>query len=190
MSRTILAGFLGAIVLMIWGFLSWDVLPFHRSTMHALGNEDAVVAALKAGNAANGTYMIPAMGTDEASKKAAMEKMKAGPTAWVHYHSDGYDQMDVMYLVKGFFICMVSSMLAASLLSKLSWSLASKFGARVGFVMVLGVFLAVAGRISDWNFMGYPADFTLALVADDIIGWTLAGLVIAWRIKPMMTKKA
>ena len=131
--------------------------------------------------------MVPGMGTDEASKKAAEEKMKTGPTAFVQYRSGGYDM--AMYLLKGFLIYFFSAMIAASLLSKLSWSLASKFGARVGFVMMLGLFLAVASRLSDWNWMGYATDFSLHLAADNIIGWTLAGLVIAWRIKPMMTKK-
>lgn len=188
MSRTILAGFLGALVLMIWGFLSWEVLPFHKSAMHSVSNEDAVLTALKAGNAETGAYMVPGMGTDEASRKAAEEKMKIGPTAFVHYRTGGYDM--AMYFIKGFLIYFFSAMIAASLLSKLSWSLASKFGARVGFVVTLGIFLAVTSRIGDWNWMGYATDFSLGLAADDIIGWTLAGLVIAWRIKPMMTKKA
>src|SRR5690242_12112914 len=83
MSRTILAGFLGAIVLFAWGFVSWVILPFHGQTTHALPNEDAVAAALKSGNAESGAYRIPAIGGDEITKKAEMEKMKTGPIAWI-----------------------------------------------------------------------------------------------------------
>jgi hypothetical protein len=188
MSRTILAGFLGALVLFIWGFISWDILPWHSLTTHTLSNEEAVVAALKSGNAESGSYMVPGMVNGEASKKAQMEKMKAGPIAWIHYSNIGMGEMDPMYFIKGFLICFFAACVAASLLGKLSWSLASKFWARVRFVMTLGIFLAIAGRLVDWSFLGYSASFSLNLAGDDIIGWTLAGMVIAWRMKPLMTK--
>ncbi|MDP4221208.1 MAG: hypothetical protein Q8916_05080 [Bacteroidota bacterium] len=189
MMRTIVAGFLGAVVIFMWGFLSWAVLPWHKTTTHGFSNEDAVVSAMKSGNAETGTYMIPAMpdGTD-ASQKSHTEKMKSGPVAIVHYSTTGYADMDIMYLLKGFLVLFVSATLAASLLGKLSWSLASKFGARVRFIMTVGLFLAFAGRLSDWAFLGYSTSFSLNLVADDLIGWTLAGLVIAWRFKPLVAK--
>ncbi|MFI5264631.1 MAG: hypothetical protein ACHQM6_08960 [Candidatus Kapaibacterium sp.] len=188
MGRIILAGFLGALVLFIWGFLSWAVLPFHSQTTHALPNEDAVAAVLKSGNAESGTYRIPGIGNTEATKKAEMEKMKVGPIAWIHYRQEGYGDMDPMYLIKGFLILFFGATIAASLLGKLSWSLASKYGARVRFIMMIGIFLAIAGRLGDWAFLGYSTSFSLNLAADDIIGWTLAGLVIGWRIKPLMAK--
>ena len=189
MSRNLFAGFLGAVVLMVWGFVSWEVLPFHGKTIHTLSNEDAVVSVLKSGNPETGTYQIPGMGEgSEASKKAQMEKMETGPVAWLHYSREGYGEIEPMYYVKGFLIFFFSSMIAASLLGKLSWSLASKYGTRVRFVAMMGIFLAIAGRLGDWNWLGYSTGFSLSLVADDIIGWTLAGLVIAWRIKPLMTK--
>ncbi len=189
MGRIILAGFLGALVLFFWGFFSWEVLPFHKMTAHSLSNEDVVVSALRSGNAETGTYMIPAMpGDNDAEKKAHLEKMKSGPVAMLHYSTTGYAGFDLMYMLKGFFVLFLSSMIAASLLGKLSWSLASKYGARVRFVMMVGIFLAITARLGDWAFMGYSTSFSLNLAADDIIGWTLAGLVIAWRMKPMMTK--
>src|SRR5438067_2195357 len=58
MGRILLAGFLGAIVLMIWGFLSWAVLPWSGQSMLKLPNEDTVLSALKAGNAESGMYVI------------------------------------------------------------------------------------------------------------------------------------
>ena len=191
MGRIILAGFLGALVLFFWGFLSWEVLPFHKMTTHSLSNEDAVVSALKSGNAETGTYMIPAMPeANEAAKKAHLEKMKSGPVAWLHYSTTGYEEVDMMYFIKGFIMLFFSAMIAASLLGKLSWALASRYGARVRFVMMIGIFLAITARLGDWAFMGYSTSFSLNLAADDIIGWTLAGFVIAWRMKPMMTKTA
>lgn len=187
MGRIILAGFLGAVVLFIWGFLSWAVLPWNEQSIHTLPNEDAVLTVLKSQNLENGLYRIPGhKDNSEASKKAAYEKMKTGPMAMIHYSNDGMDMPG--YMLKGFIILFLAAVAAASLLGKLSWSLASKYGARVRYVMMLGIFLVIAGRLSDWAWYGASTSFILTVAINDIIGWTLAGLVIAWRMKPMMTK--
>ena len=104
MGRIIFAGFLGALVLFFWGFLSWAVLPFHSQTTHTFPNEDAVTAALKSGNAESGAYRIPGLGGNEATKKVEMEKMKAGPIVWIQYHQEGYGEVDPVYYLKGFLI--------------------------------------------------------------------------------------
>ncbi|MEI8133966.1 MAG: hypothetical protein WCH46_02665 [bacterium] len=187
--RVIIAGFLGAIVLFIWGFISWAVLPWNAQTMHTIPNEDSVLNMLKAQHLETGLYRIPnEMRKDEASRNAAYEKMKAGPIAIINYSNDGMDSGT--YMLKGFIVLLLSAIMGALLLSKLSWALASKFSARVQYVMMLGVFIAVAGRFSDWAWFGTSTSFTIAVAIQDIIGWTLAGMVIAWRMKPTMTKKA
>ena len=190
MSRILLSGFLAALVLLIWGFISWEVLPFHGMTIHQLPNEDAVVATLKSGNVGSGAYMIPGMPEkgDAAARNATMEKMKHGPLGMLHYNTEGMSDMMWMYYVKGFLVYLLAAMVASSLLGKLSWSLASKYGARVRFVMMIGVFLALTSRLGDWAWFGYSTGISAVLAADDIIGWTLAGMVIAWRIKPLMVK--
>jgi hypothetical protein len=189
MIRIIIAGFLGAVVLFIWGFISWAVLPWNAQTMHTLPNEEAVMSVLKSGNLETGLYRIPGeMGKDEAARKAQYAKMETGPIAMIHYSTEGMSGPS--YMLKGFLVYLFSAIIAASLLGKLSWSLASKYRARVKYVMILGFFLAIAGHIGDWAWFGNSASFTLALVINDIIGWTLAGLVIGWRMKPLMTKTA
>ena len=104
----------------------------------------------------------------------------------IQYSTTGMDMST--YMLWGFVAYFLAAIVAASLLGKLSWSLASKYGARVRYVMTLGIFLALAARVTDWGFFGYSASFTLVLAINDVIGWTLAGLVIAWRMKPLMAK--
>src|SRR5439155_6103238 len=108
-------------------------------TMHSLQNEDAVLAALKAGNPESGFYRIPGEKdhSDEAGRKAIYEKMKAGPVAMIHYSTEGIEMP--IYMLKGFLVYLCAAIVAASLLGKLSWSLASKYGARVKYVMTLGI---------------------------------------------------
>jgi hypothetical protein len=71
-------------------------------------------------------------------------------------------------------------MIAAWLLSVASERILAKFSRRVLFVAVLGLFLAVFGDISSEK----PLDLILLSSVQNLISWTLAGLVIAWRIKP------
>ena len=35
----------------------------------------------------------------------------------------------------------------------------------------------------DWNWLGFPLEFSMPIALDGIIGWSLAGLVIAALIK-------
>ena len=41
--RIILAGIIGAIILFVWGSVSWMLLPYHTQTISHLTNEDAVL---------------------------------------------------------------------------------------------------------------------------------------------------
>jgi hypothetical protein len=50
---------------------------------------------------------------------------------------------------------------------------------RVGFLVVVAVTAGVICHVSDWNWWGFSAGYTAVAFADLIIGWTLAGMVIA-----------
>ncbi len=184
--KSLIASLLGALVLFIWGFISWAALPFHTSTMRGLSNEDTVIAALRSGNASTGVYQMPSM--NGPNKEAAEAKWKAGPMAMVFYSAEGMNNM-AMYFIKGFIVYVIAVWIAVMMLSKISWSLAS-YGNRVRFMAMIGLILAVGGRLNDWAFMHFPTDFSLLLAADDVIGWTLAGLVVARIIKPAIMKAA
>lgn len=180
MKKVLLASVLGGLTLFIWGAISWMALPFHNSNLHGLSNEDAVIAALKAGNATTGTYRIPAMTAD------AMEKMKVGPNAMIQYTAEGVEP-GAMYYLRGLLVEIVAMWIAVMMLSKISWSLAS-YGNRVKFMMMIGLILVVAGRFSDWAFIGNSFEFTALFAADDLIGWTLAGFVVAKLTTPQLAK--
>lgn len=180
MKKILLASVLGGLTLFVWGAISWMALPFHSQNMHGLSNEDAVVSVLKSGGATTGTYRIPAITPD------AMQKMKAGPNAMIQYTAEGVEP-SALYYLKGLLIEIIAMWIAVLMLSKISWSLAS-YGNRVKFMMMIGLLLVVAGRFSDWAFMGNSLGFTLVFAADDLIGWTLAGLVVAKFTTPKLAK--
>ena len=77
----------------------------------------------------------------------------------------------------------VLGVLLAFLLSKVAASLGS-FGARVAFVAGVGLIAGVALLVPYWNWYGFPTNFTVASLADQLIAFCVAGLILAAFIKP------
>jgi hypothetical protein len=91
--------------------------------------------------------------------------------------------MGVGVMVSGFVIDLLSAMLAAALLSCAAGGCCDTYFKRVGFVASLGVFLGLMAHGTYWNWMNFPADYTLLFIVDVVIGWTLVGLAIAGVVK-------
>ena len=86
-------------------------------------------------------------------------------------------------LLGGFIIDLLAAMLAAALLS-CTGACCRGYGARVGFVFGLGVFTALIAHGGYWNWMYFPLDYTIAFMIDVAVGWLLAGLAIAYFVRP------
>ena len=77
----------------------------------------------------------------------------------------------------------ISRFLSALLLVKALGGVPS-FGARVLFVTQLGLFARIVADIPYWNWYDFPLDYTISTIYDEVIGFFLVGLVLAWRLKP------
>src|SRR2546423_521099 len=53
------------------------------------------------------------------------------------------------------------------------------FGARAGFITLVGVLAAITTNIPYWNWYGFPTSYTVAYMFIEIIGFLVAGLVAA-----------
>jgi hypothetical protein len=76
----------------------------------------------------------------------------------------------------------VLMLLAAFLLAQAAGALGSFLG-RAFFVAALSLFGWLDIHISYWNWYGFPTDYTLATLVDALVGYLLAGLVLAWLVK-------
>lgn len=183
MKRILLGGLSGGIVLFVWGFVSWMVLPWHNVTLNAFGDENAMVAAVAANAPTRGIYMIPGeqeMAGLSAEEKAAFaeagrKRMAEGPFVFAAVSPQGAGGMGPA-LIGSFLIQFLGAMLATLLLLR---AMAMPYLAKVAFVMLLGLFAGIVAHAPYWNWWGFPADYTLVAIADLVIGWFLAGLVIA-----------
>lgn len=89
-----------------------------------------------------------------------------------------------LHILYELFCILVAPIIAAWLLSLTSEKVLAKYSRRVLFVTILGLFLAVFGDVLSEK----PNDRILLSSINSLITWFLAGLVIAWRIKPIGKK--
>ncbi len=105
------------------------------------------------------------------------------PYIFMLYVAEGFDAADPTPFINGFILAFVTASLAAYLLSLVMGSFAG-FSQRLTFVVLIGLFAALVSHVSAWNWMLFPTNYTVVMALDLIIGWALAGAVIAWIIKP------
>lgn len=185
MFKSLLWGaFLGGIVVFAWSFVSWTVLPWHTSQMQAFTNEDAVAEVIAKHMSTAGVYYMPASPKNYASlsaeeRKAAdarmEEKMKAGPTMLgVVLPSQ------VMNMPKMMGASLLFDFLAALLVTMLVMKTGDMtYAGRVSFIVTFALAVGIIAFVPQWIWFGYPTGWTLVMIADTLICWLLAGLVIA-----------
>ena len=180
----ILGGLLGGLALFVWGSISWMLLPWHLMTLEKFMDEATVAKALLANAGVSGVYLLPnphkhEPGMSEEQKRAeeaeGMKRMVQGPFMFASVSLAGVGNMGHPLL-----ITLLGNILSA-LLS--TWMLLKTNGlrylGRVGFVLLIALTAAIVGYLPDWTWWRFSTSFTAVSVADLLLGWFLAGLVIA-----------
>lgn len=183
--RLIIGAIIGGIVMFCWGAFSHMVLPVAEIGIKTLpaANEAAVVTAMKANIPEHGMYFIPGLENmkhaTEAEQEAWSKKYEEGPTATIVYHPVGRPVFGLRQLV----VELASNILAALVVGIIfTWSVAS-FGKRVIIAVLIGFTGWASICISYWNWYRFPKEFMMAEGFDQVVGWLLTGLVLAFIIK-------
>lgn len=184
MKKIIIPSLIAAIVVFIWMFISWTLIPWHDIDMKTI-NDQALVEQMKASLSEPGIYLYP--GEPEEATDTGMQKWKeqhkAGPLIhFMVYNPKGAEWDMAMPLIKSFLINFISAFIAAVLLM-MTLTQNPGFLRKSVFVMLLGLFAGFVGPFVEWNWWSYPLGYTIVGVVDLCITWFLAGLVLAWRIK-------
>jgi hypothetical protein len=185
--RILLAGILGGIAMFAWSFVAHMVLPLGTTGFREIPNEQAVLAAMNSTmGQQSGLYMFPGLGDKPSMKEvnAAMpqyeKKLASNPHGILIYHPPGGKPMEPRQLVIEFLTEVVESLLAAWLLAHAGLT---RYAARVGFVVVIGLVAAIATNIPYWNWYGFPSNYTIAYMTTTIVAFLVAGLVAAAILK-------
>jgi len=176
--KWMIATLAGAATMFVWGGIS-HLMLLKGIGFTRMSNEERIVSTLRTSLPGDGLYFFPSIdlrGNPTREERAAWEaRFRAGPTGMVVYHAAG----DAPVSPKKVSVQFVSHVVAAGVLAYLlSFTIAS-YWKRVGLAALLGVFGLFAITSIYWNWYGFPNAFFLAQGVDMIVGWALAGAVIA-----------
>lgn len=181
MGRLLIAGLVGGIAMFIWSSLAHTVLPLGETGLQMVAPDSAVAATLQAELADKaGLYGFPGVGgdphRDEAAMAAMTEKMKTGPSGLIVYHQAGFNPPMTTLMGKELALEIVQSLILAWLLAGLA---VSGLAARTLAATAVGVAVGIGTNGSYWTWWGFPTDYTAAAVVIQVVGYAIAGLVIA-----------
>ncbi len=174
----IIAGLLGGLTLMAWIFLINGIFGFRNQIdMKQVPNESQVYELLKNNIAEPGRYLVnPELNTSNTFP--ANE-----PVFSILYGGMGHEAAGGQSLFK-LILAFIAATLGAWLLSLSSEKIISSFPRKVLFFTILGILIAVFTDLNNYGIGNYPLRDTIILGLNTIVTWTVAGLVIARRIKP------
>jgi hypothetical protein len=182
--RVLIAGLLGGLAFFIWGAVSHMMLPIAGLGMKLPSDQQATLAALASSTTqqGEGIYMYPSIAPekwqDEAAVDAFVEANKGSSYAFVVYQPGGNPALADMTpsLIKQYVSDTLSAVLVAFVLALGAFS----FGKRIAIAMSLGLFSWLTISVPYWNWYSFPLDFTLGNLLEQVIGWTIAGIPMAW----------
>lgn len=179
--RILMSGILGGVVFFLWGAVAHLALPVGTMGMKFAAPHEAVLGAMKQSFQGEGVYVLPSlpkeqMGNEQATKAFAPTET-SNPYAFVVYQPQGEDTSQMGdNLAKQF----ASDFLSALIVSFVLALGAFGFGKRVLVSAGLGLFSWLTVSVPWWNWYRFPMDFTIGSFLEQVVGWLLAGLAMAW----------
>ena len=184
MKKIAFAAIAGGLVVFIWGAVAHMMLPLGMMGLSVLPNEAQVLEGLKGSVTEDGLYFFPGMDMSgevtDAEEEAWAARIRSGPRGLLLYHPGGAEPMSPRQLVSE----LVSNALAAAVAAFLVSLIAGAYGRRVLAVMLFGLFGWLSLLLSFWIWYEYPTAFILVEGFTEVVGWLLAGLVIAKLVPP------
>jgi hypothetical protein len=197
MTRTLPAALLGGIAMFLWSYIAHDLLPLGRIGVAEIPNEAAVLGTMQNNiREGEGLYIFPGFGLgpgatreqEQESMKHMNEKLASNPSGILVYHPAGARPIKMgQFLSVEFITEFIEALLAVLLLSRTSLT---SYGARVGFIVVVGAIAAISTDVPYWNWYGFPGNYTLSQILMKIVGFLLVGLIagLILRKKPAAAK--
>lgn len=187
MLRVVVGGLVAGVIVFAWGNISWMQLNWHNETIHPLAHEPAVVEVLGRENLATGVYWLPGLAEGAAPGTAAWDdfagRHRRGPIATIFYTREGQEPMSPRVFAGGLAINVLAGLIVATMMSYVAAG-GAPYIRRANVGGMSGLFAALVGHLASWNWMSFPLPYTVVMMADLVIGWSLAGLAMALVIRP------
>jgi hypothetical protein len=155
------------------------VLQWHRPDFRGFSNEDAVRAAIRAGNAAPGQYLVPHLAEMKEMRLPEKRRLfEEGPVAYMTLRPPGVPRMGPLlarWLLLNLAIAIVAAYIAAKTLSPgASFLQVARIVGSIGFVAY------AVGPIQEAIWMGKPWRAAGRDVVDAIVYAAVMGAAFGW----------
>ncbi len=184
--RIILAALLGGLIMFLYGALSHMVFQIGEADLKTLPDEVSSASAIGELTDADGMYFFPAMPKgklSDAEREAWTKRYTEGPTGMLIISKQGRPAMSPKQLGGE----LISNILCAFLAAMFAAQLTGGILKRAIWIGALGFFAWTSVSFSYWNWYGFTDGFILGELVEQVTGWLLAGLGIAWLVKPRYT---
>ncbi|NOT38805.1 MAG: hypothetical protein HOP11_15635 [Saprospiraceae bacterium] len=174
-TKQIIASIVGALILFIWQFLSWSMLPIHQDEYGYTPNQDKILEVLNQSNLEDGTYMLPNVppGTSQEEAHKQGEQGIGKPWASVSYYKS-FEMNMGMNMTRGLLIDILSIFLLIWILGKMG-SLNMQTTIMTCISISLIGYLTIPYLHSIWF-----GEKTLGYLIDAIVPWALVGIWLGW----------
>ena len=176
-ARILVAGVLAGLVIFVWGAISHMALPLGEMGVSELPAQETVLSVLGENVKERKIYLFPWY-EDPAEQEKAWANYPHGILALSP--SGGAFSFPRALAVEGV-TDILGGVLAAFLFAAAAPALAG-VGKQIAFGATLGAFASLAIDFSYWNWYGFPTEYLLAQLIGSIVGWSLAALVLGWRL--------
>ena len=100
-------------------------------------------------------------------------------------HADAGQEM-----LAGLILMFAAPLVGAVLLAGASRRIMSRYAVRLLFFSGIGLVAAMFGIMARFGLAGHPMGSALALALHDLAAWVVAGLLVAWLLKPAARSEA
>jgi hypothetical protein len=173
---------MGGIVMFIWGAVAHMALGLGNVGIHQPVGENVTLGTLRPGLGDQaGVYIVPSVDPAKMHDKEVMAtysaKTKNSPYAFIVYMPQGEDLSDMSGQLPRQW---ASDTLSALALAFVMGLVAFSFMTRLSIALAASVFAWLSTLVPYWNWYRFPTNFTLAALIEQVVGWLLAGAVMAW----------
>lgn len=183
--KLILAALLASILSFAWGFVSWTLMGWHEKGMHDFKNEAEVAEVIRA-NASHGSgiYTLPyprkavsyADPAEQKKLEEAYQKARTeGPYLYAIVRPGRLERNMQMNMVWSFGRSFIAALILAALLNQTVLS----FPGRLTFCAAAGLFSGLVCILPQLTWFELPAREVIVGIADYVIEWTLAGVILS-----------
>jgi len=177
-----ISAILGMIVLIVWGFVINGIFGFNsRINMKQISDERKVYETIKESIVEPGSYIVnPELTPSEVFPDGE-------PVFSLHYSGMGHESAGKVMFFQ-FAIFLLSPMIATWMLSLTTPRILSSYPRKVLFFVAIGLLFAVFGDLVNFGIDQYSLQDSLLIAANNILAWTLVGLVVAkyFRLGPSL----